>query len=124
MTPETEVLAAERNFFDALIAADGATLKNLLPIDFTIVDVMAGNVIPQQGFIDFVTSGAVKFQKIDRVEANARFYGSTAIVVGRTEMAGLFQDQPFSASSRYTHVFIKTNDGWKLVAAQGTQISE
>jgi len=124
MTTEAEVLAAEEKFFNALIAADGVTLKNLLPVDFTIVDVMAGNVITQAPFIEFVTSGGVKFQKIDRVEGNTRIYGSTAVVVGRTEMAGLFQDQPFAASSRYTHVFLNTNDGWKLVAAQGTEIRD
>jgi ketosteroid isomerase-like protein len=124
MNDEAAVLAAEQSFFDALMNADREALMRLLPVDFSIVDVMAGSVVPQAGFVDFVTSGGVKFEKIDRVEAAVRFYGSTSIIVGRTEMAGLFQDQPFSMSSRYTHVFLNTNDGWKLVAAQGTQIAE
>jgi ketosteroid isomerase-like protein len=118
------VLKTEQDFFDALVRADRETLGQILTDDFTIVDVMAGNVVPKQPFIDFVASGGVKFHKIDRLEADARFYGDAAVIVGRTHMEGSFQDQPFTAESRYTHVFVGSNGQWSLAAAQGTQIKE
>jgi len=121
---EQDVLDAEQRFFSSLIEANRQALDDLLADDFTIVDIMAGNVIPKQPFVDFVAARAVSFYKIDRLEVQARFYGDTAIIVGRTRMEGSFQNHPFQANSRYTHVFVKQNEKWRLAAAQGTRISD
>jgi hypothetical protein len=37
-------------------------------------------------------------------------------------MSGSFDGASFTASSRYTHVLVEGGAGWRLVAAQGTQI--
>jgi ketosteroid isomerase-like protein len=123
MPENNAVLDAEQAFFDALLTADATALNSILAEDFTIIDVMTGSEILRTVFVDAVTSGLVKFKSIDRLEANVRFYGSVAIVTGRTEMGGALQGQPFGAASRYTHVFFKDNGRWKMVAAQGTPIS-
>jgi ketosteroid isomerase-like protein len=115
------VLAAEQRFFDSLTASDRHSLDEILADDFTIVDVMTGNVVPKQAFLDFVSSGTVKFEKIERLEADPRFYENTAVIVGRTRMTGRFEGQSFELNSRYTHVFVK-HGSWRLAAAQGTQI--
>ena len=123
MPEDTAVLDVEQAFFDALLASDMKALDGLLADDFTIIDVMTGSEIIRPVFVEAVTSGIVEFRSIDRKEASVRFYGSVAIVTGRTEMGGLFQGQPFGAASRYTHVFFKDNGRWKMAAAQGTPIS-
>lgn len=123
MPEDNAVLDTEQAFFDALLTSDTNALDRLLADDFTIIDVMTGSEIPKPVFVDALTSGLVKFKSIDRLEAKVRFYGSAAIVTGRTQMSGLFQDQPFVAASRYTHVFFKDDGRWKLAAAQGTPIS-
>jgi hypothetical protein len=30
---------------------------------------------------------------------------------------------PFEAGSRYTHVYVRSDAGWRLLSAQGTEIS-
>jgi hypothetical protein len=38
-------------------------------------------------------------------------------------MSGRFENNAFSASSRYTHVYVQTDGRWRMVAAQGTRIA-
>lgn len=121
MAKTEEVLAAEQRFFDALLEADPVALEKVLTDDFLIVDVMMGSVVPKVALVGAVAEGHIAFRSIDRLEAEARFYGEVAIVVGRTQMAGDFGGTPFSANSRYTHVFVKQST-WRLASAQGTQI--
>jgi ketosteroid isomerase-like protein len=51
-----------------------------------------------------------------------RWYDDTAVVTGETRMHGRYGEQEFGAHSRYTHVYVKGLDRWRLVAAQGTPI--
>ena len=122
MNAQDEVLQTELQFFDALLGGDANTLSRLLADDFQIVDIMAGNVAPKDLFVQAVGAGMLKFTKIERLEAAARLYGQTAIVVGRTRMEGSFQGQQLAVDSRYTHVFVNQGSGWQMANAQGTQI--
>ena len=120
-----DALAADRAFFDALLAGDGARLRELLTPDFAIVDVAAGGVTPREAFIAGVESRAVTFQSIETApeEALVRAYGDTTIVIGRTRMRLALGDTTLAVGSRYTHVFWRDASGrLKLASAQGTPI--
>jgi ketosteroid isomerase-like protein len=121
-----EVLTADRAFFAALLAGDGRALDELLGADFLIVDVAAGGVTPGADFKAAVASRQVGFLAIDTEprEAIVRFYGETAVVIGRTRMALRLPDGArIDVASRYTHVFQRAEPGgWRLVSAQGTAI--
>jgi hypothetical protein len=70
-----------------------------------------------------VGSSQVKFDAIEAVESRLRMIATnTAVVTGRTEMRGRMGETAFTASSRYTHVFVAQDGHWALVSAQGTQI--
>ena len=112
----------DRHFFAALIGGDSEALARLLADDFVLIDVMMGSEIPREALLEAIGSGHVQFVSIEPSEVRVRLYGSTAIVTGRTEMRGLFGDEPFGATSRYTHVYLGQSGAWRLAAAQGTQI--
>jgi ketosteroid isomerase-like protein len=126
VTARDEVLAVERAFFDALLANDARALDQILAADFQIVDVAAGGVTPGKDFRDAVGARQVTFTAIETNpnEALVRFYGDTAVVIGRTRMGIQLPDgTKLSVGSRYTHVFARGGSrGWRLVSAQGTQI--
>src|SRR5712671_286117 len=82
----TGPLAADSEFFKALIDADVATLEDLLAADFILVDVMGGSEVPKATLIGLVGSGQLKFESIEPGDAPMRIYGATGIVIGRTEM--------------------------------------
>jgi ketosteroid isomerase-like protein len=117
-----DVLEAENQFFGALLRSDPKALSAVLAADFLLVDVMTGSEIPREILVDAVGSHQLVFESIERADGRVRQYARTAIVVGETRMRGRYGEQSFSAHSRYTHVYIKS-DGWRLVTAQGTSIA-
>ncbi|MET8143168.1 nuclear transport factor 2 family protein [Sphaerisporangium sp. NPDC005288] len=120
------LLDHDRRFFDALVAADVTGLASLLAEDFVMVAVGDGAVVTRDDLLTAVSTGAVRFPVIESFpgEAVVRRIGGTGIVVGRTGMSFTGPDgAPFTADSRYTHVFTTTpTGGWHLMSAQGTQI--
>jgi hypothetical protein len=123
MTDQSGPLAAERRFFAALLAGDGKALDEILAADFLLIDVMSGSEIAKPDLLAVIGSGQLKFEAIDCVESRVRNYPGTAVVTGRTEMKGRFGETSFGTRSRYTHVYIEQPGGWRLVTAQGTQIT-
>jgi ketosteroid isomerase-like protein len=124
MEQESGPLAAERQFFAALVAAGVAELDRVLADDFVLIDVMRGGEIDKPSLLAVVGSGQLRFLTIEPGEARVRRYQGTAVITGRTRMTGRFEDTPWEVASRYTHVFVEQDDGrWRLVAAQGTQIA-
>ena len=127
-SPSASVAGPERaddRFFAALLAADVAELDNLLAADFLLVDVVGGAVVERSAFIATVGSGLLSLSTIRVLERRTRRHGDTAIVVGRTQMAGSFEGAPFGAASRYTHILVRGSEQeWRLVNAQGTRIAD
>jgi len=116
-------LAADRAFFTALISANLDLLDSLLIDDFLLIDVLNGAEVTKPMLLAAVGSSQVKFDAIEAVESRLRmFAANTAVVTGRTEMRGRVGEAAFTASSRYTHVFVAQDGYWALVSAQGTQI--
>jgi ketosteroid isomerase-like protein len=123
MNDESSPLQAEQQFFAALIRADVKGLDSILGEDFLLIDVMTGSEITKSALLAVVGSGQLKFDAIEQLESRLRMYGETAVVTGRTQMSGRFDERSFTASSRYTHVYVKGQSQWQLVSAQGTQIN-
>ena len=114
---------AEQEFFSSLIGGDVGVLDRILSDDFLLIDVMTGSEVKKPDLLAVLSSGQLKFEAIEPLESHVRLYGITAVITGRTRMSGRFWETPFTASSRYTHVFVRDQDQWRLVSAQGTQIA-
>jgi hypothetical protein len=123
MRDELNPDAAERKFFAALLDANVEALGQVLAADFILIDVMSGSEIPKNVLLDLIGSGELKFKTIERIESLVRSYQAAAVINGRTLMSGSFGDESFSASSRYTHVYIEEHGQWRMVSAQGTPIA-
>ena len=124
MKAELNALAADREFFAALIGGKIEVLDELLVDDFILVDVMRGGEISKPALLAALASGQVKFESIDAAEGRVRNFGSMAIVNGRTEMRLRAGDSRLAVRSRYTHVYVEQKGRFRLAAAQGTQIAE
>lgn len=120
------VLACDEAFFNALILADHHTLSTVLTDDFLIVDVMGGQVASREDLLAAITSGELRFVDVMRFDddLSVRLRDSVAVVVGRTRMTMNFQGSEVTARSRYTHVYVREGQPWRLLSAQGTPTSE
>jgi hypothetical protein len=121
MRDQSEVLAAEGEFFLSLTSGNLPALDHLLCDDFSLID-LSGAILDRSSLLKAIESGQLRFEMIHPVESAVRFYQSTAVVTGRTEMSGRFGEAPFSFKSRYTHVYAEQGGRWQLAAAQGTPI--
>ena len=123
MTDELDPLTAERNFFTALVEGSVEDLDRVLADDFILIEVMGGSEITKSSLLAAIGSGQLKFEAIEPADSRLRVYQSTAVITGRTQMKGRIGEAPFTASSRYTHVFVEQDGRWRIVSAQGTQIA-
>jgi ketosteroid isomerase-like protein len=123
MKQEPDPIAADRHFFTSLLQASVEDLEETLTDDFLLIDVMSGSEVTKAALLAVIGSGQLTFEAIDPADVRVRFYQTTAIVTGRTQMRGQFAGTPFRASSRYTHVYVQQQGRWRLAAAQGTQIA-
>ena len=111
---------AERAFFAALRAGDGAALADLLTSDFILVDLVRDAELTRADLVSAVFGGQLRFDAIEVLSSRVRCYGATAIVTGRTDMRGRAGGSAWTARGRYTHVYIEQNGRWRLASAQGT----
>jgi ketosteroid isomerase-like protein len=116
--------AADRRFFRALLDANLEALDDLLTPDFLLIDVARGGEVGKEALLAAIRTGQISFERIDAAEPRVRVHGTAAIVTGRTAMSGRTGNAPFSAHSRYTHVFVVADGRWRLASAQGTSIVE
>ena|SRR5262245_40121089 len=123
MEEHLEPLAQDRQFFSALLQANVTALDRLLADDFLLIDVMGGSEIAKAPLLEVIGSGQLQFEAIEPADCRVRMYQTTAVITGRTRMRGRFATEPFTVSSRYTHVYVAQQGQWRLVSAQGTQIS-
>jgi hypothetical protein len=120
---EANVMRVERRFFDALLKSNSAELEQILSDDFQLIDVLSGSQIDKSSLLAALSSGQAKFETIDSFDSQIRFYQCTAVVIGSTSMSVRLADSNFAVRSRYTHIYLQQQDEWRLVSAQGTQIT-
>ena len=75
-----------------------------------------GQAQTKQQFIDGVMAGALFAGKAEQTDRKVRIYGDTAV------STGIVTGNVGGAKVRYIRVFVKRNNKWRLVAAQGTRI--
>lgn len=123
MNDAPDPLATDGQFFSALIAGSVEELNQILADDFVMIEVMGGSEVTKSSLLGAVESGRLKFEAVEPAEMRVRIYQTTALVTGRTQMSGRFDQTPFTARSRYTHVYVEQQGRWRMVAAQGTPIA-
>jgi hypothetical protein len=123
MNDGLDPLVTDHQFFSALIAGRVEDLDQILADDFVMIEVMGGSEVTKSSLLGAIESGQLKFEAVEPAEMRVRIYHTTAVVTGRTQMSGRFGETPFAARSRYTHVYVEEQSRWRLVAAQGTQIT-
>src|SRR5262249_33206443 len=75
---ETELKKLEREWFDAVVKNDGATLNRIFADDFTAIN-SDGSFVDKAAMTEMLTSGRVKLDEIKTEEFKLRLYGNTAV---------------------------------------------
>jgi hypothetical protein len=124
MNAPTDALTADRKFFDLLLAAKAEELEDLLADSFQLIAVGTGELVSKTEFVEALRSGLLRFHAIHHSDTQVHTFGDSAIVIGRTEMTVTMGTRWSKVKSRYTHMYVKQRDEWRMVSAQGTPIVE
>jgi ketosteroid isomerase-like protein len=117
---KTEVAAADAVFHRAMLAGDGKTIAASTDAGF-IWTRPDGQQIDQKTLIDDLSSGQLRFSKLENSKIVVSIHGDTAIVRGeslrhRSSVPGRTKADPAPAVVFYTLTLVNQVGGWKAVA--------
>ena len=122
MEPIDEVLAAERQWTEAHLHGEAATLEHLMADDYLKIQ-PDGSVAGKAEVLASYQSGERSWEAAQADEYDVRLYGETAVVIGRWTARGVNHGQRFDYAARFLSVYVKRDGHWQMVAEQSTDIS-
>jgi len=118
---ERTVLDLSKRKFDWIIKKNYDSLTTFLDDRIQFVH-SNGWVQNKQEIIDDLKSGKLNYQKITVNDAKARVYGASVIVLGTGTFEGINQEKPFSMELRYTEVYVRSGNSWKLASRHANRL--
>lgn len=120
-TPTAAVAArlkAQAEAWDrAIVAKDRAAIEANMADDFRQIDAR-GQVETKASFVAGLLSPDLQLDPYTVQDFEVRVYGDTALLSGRTRMAGRYQGRPFASHYRYIDVYVKRGGAWRIVSVQ------
>ncbi|HKG91502.1 MAG TPA: nuclear transport factor 2 family protein [Gemmatimonadaceae bacterium] len=106
----------------AQLAGDVAALERLID-DELVFTGPNGALFTKQDDLDAHRSGSIRITRLEPSEERIQLHGDVAVVIVRMEMAGTFFGDPFGGSFRYTRVWRRRPDGWRVVAGHVSAVA-
>src|SRR5262245_47926643 len=114
---EEEIMKLEDQWVQSRATKDPTMTRDLLSDDYLGAS-LTGQALTKQQFIDGVAAGTSFPGKAEVTDRKVRIYGDTAVSTGvHTGAVG-------ADKVRYIRVYVKRDNKWRLVASQGTRVTE
>jgi ketosteroid isomerase-like protein len=121
---EQAVLAAQDQRIKLLIAADVAKLGAAMTDDLTWTHSSAV-VETKAEFLDAIKTGKYKYKGMAFDERRVRLHGdATAIVSGTTRVQVVTGGREIDVTLRFTELYVKAKDGWKMALWHSTRVPD
>jgi len=117
---EQMIMQMEREWTDAYVKRDAATLDRLLASDFMDID-PEGKTQNKTEYINLAKNPVGTFESITIEDTKVRVYGNTVVSSGRYMIKG--SDRAQGEWFRYTAVYVKQQGRWQAVAFHSSQIA-
>jgi ketosteroid isomerase-like protein len=75
-------------------------------------------------FLSGITSDKLVIFPYAPEDVVIRFYGTTALITGTTELRGTYDGKPFTTHYRYTDTYVNESGVWRVVNVQTTEMTE
>src|SRR5215475_3970031 len=102
---ESNLIALENDFGDALTRGDRALLDRLMADDFIGINPLCETVEKQQ-VIDQMTSSDYEIESLVNHDIRVRFFAEVAVVTGVGTVKGKYKGEETTANFRYTRVWV------------------
>lgn len=118
---ELQVLDLSRRKFDWLTKGTTDSLEALLDERVEYIH-SNGWVQTRADVLNDMKSGKLVYQRVTIKEASARRYGQAAVVTGLGTFEGVNSGTPFKLDLRYTEVYVRSGNRWKLVSRHANRM--
>jgi ketosteroid isomerase-like protein len=119
---EKEVLAALDAYKQALIKRDAAALSKVLADDLTYTH--SSNKHEDKAAVLEALKGPTHTEAIEFKDIKTRLYGNTAVVTADANFRNNAEGTVTLIHLHAIHVFVKSPQGWQMVARQTTRYPE
>ena len=117
-----EIDQMEETWREALLKSDIAVMETLLADDYIAITASGTLETKEQTLAD-LRGGRMHITSLELSDRKVRFYGTTALVTSRADVAGTTQEGDISGSHRYTRVYVRDKRGaWKIVSFEVSPI--
>ena len=115
MNIDDEILTCESELRNAQLTGDVAVLARLLDDElvFTAID---GTLASKADDLSLHRSGKLRITRMDPLDRRLLHLGATSVVSVRMDAEAVMDGVPVTAVLRYTRVWHKRPEGWRLVA--------
>ena len=107
----------------AIVAKERAGIVGNMAEPFVQID-SGGSVYSGPQFVDDLMSDKLSIDPYTVEELQVRIYGETALLTGKVDMRGTYDGEPFRSHFRYTDVYVRQGDAWKVSNVQITRIAD
>jgi ketosteroid isomerase-like protein len=118
---EAHILELSHRIVEIELRRDADALSALICDDYLGVD-PSGAIIDKSVSVGRYRNPEFELHEHSVAEVQITCLGETALEVGIMNLAGRLGSFEFGGSYRYTHVWLKTDTGWKVRASQLTPI--
>ncbi len=115
MTIDDEILACEAELRQAQLTGDVAILDRLLD-DVLVFTSFDGTLATKSDDLSLHRSGRLRITRMDPADRRPLHLGATSVVSVLMQAEALVDGVAVAAAMRYTRVWHKRPDGWRLVA--------
>ncbi len=115
------VLQTEREWVEAHLRLDLATLARIMADDYVII-AENGSIVTREQALASYRDDARSWEVARSDELAVRVYGDTAVVIGRWTARGENNGKPFNYAARFMSVYVRRNGQWRMAAEQSTPI--
>lgn len=122
MTTTEQIIEKEQVLLKAMLTSDVMVLDDLIADDLIFTD-HTGRVVNKSDDLDAHRSGSLHIESIAPSEQVIKMYGNTAIVSVLMQIKGQYLKQPFEGKIRYSRVWMKIDNSWKIVAGHSSSVN-
>lgn len=119
-----EIDRLEDHWRDAVLNRNVAAMDGLLAGDYMAITAN-GTLESKEETLSRMRTGAVHITSLEVTDRKVRFYGPTALVTSRAEVAGTTPEGEMKGSYRYTRVYVRDASGaWRIVSFEASRIRD
>jgi len=119
---DDEILACEGQLREAQLTGDVAVLDRLLD-DLLLFTNLDGTLASKNDDLSLHRSGRLRIVRMDPSDRHLLHLRETSVVSVRMNAEAIMNGVPVAATLRYTRIWHRRTDGWRLVAGHMSAVS-